>query len=469
VKIIKLLFIICFFLIPILTFGQRTEEEILDSLATKKKLFENPVYKPVIGLGYGVMNFYGEVHDNLRSPLMGTPAYKLNVATFLDKKHMFKTNFFMIIGTLTGNEHYVTSDTTRNWNFQSDIFTMGLNIHYDFGHFIKFNKTNWIRPFISIGFENIQFNSKTDLYYNVRKNNSSEMITYPYHYWSDGTIRDVVQNQLGIGNIVGRDYVYETDLRDRNRNGLGSYPQNTFGIPLEVGIDFKISERVNLRLGSSWHYTFTDNIDDVSPRGTVRKGDKWNDIFSFNYFSLHMDLFSDPTEIKVKDYAADVTDLMGDVFMAEDEDGDGVFDWYDKCPGTPFGMGVVVDADGCPVDTDKDGVSDYLDKEPNTPPGAIVDDNGVQIKPEDYAAKLSIEGINRKDVEAFLTMHKAQSRMKGRSSVPIPPKFKSVDTDGDNYISFDELVKTINDFFDSPTTTFSTKDIYELQDFFFEQ
>ncbi|MBC8082261.1 MAG: OmpA family protein [Hymenobacter sp.] len=46
----------------------------------------------------------------------------------------------------------------------------------------------------------------------------------------------------------------------------------------------------------------------------------------------------------------------------KDEDGDGVADRKDKCPGTP--AGVAVDATGCPLDGDGDGVPDYQDKCP---------------------------------------------------------------------------------------------------------
>jgi hypothetical protein len=458
-KIKQLLFVLVLLGASALTYGQ-DDEAYWDSVRTKTVEVIDPVYKPVIGFGFGVMSFYGEVHNNLRSSVMGTPAFKLNVSTFLDKKHMFKTNFVITKGSITGNEHSPTSDTTQNYNFQSDIFSMGLNVHYDFGHWIPDTKKNLIHPFVSIGIENLQFSSKTDLYYNGPDNKP-----HPYHYWSDGTIRDVGENPYGIGKIIRRDYIYETDLRDLNRNGLGSYTQNTFAIPIDIGIDLKISGRVNLRVGNSWHFTFTDNIDDVSSKatGSYRKGDKRNDMFTFSYFSLHLDLFSSPKELILKSLAQEVD---ADYAMLDDEDNDGVYDVHDKCPGTP--PGVAVDSLGCPYDKDKDGVPDYLDKEPDTPFGAMVNDSGEQIKPDEYGAHIDIEGINRKDVEGFLLMRKAQSRVRGRSSVPIPAKYKSVDADGDNYISFDELVKSINDFFDSPSGL-SSKDIYELQDFFFEQ
>jgi outer membrane protein OmpA-like peptidoglycan-associated protein len=60
-----------------------------------------------------------------------------------------------------------------------------------------------------------------------------------------------------------------------------------------------------------------------------------------------------------------------------DQDKDGVYDDFDKCPNTP--KGVKVDTNGCPIDSDGDGVPDYLDKCPNTPQGAPVDANGCPI------------------------------------------------------------------------------------------
>ena len=60
-----------------------------------------------------------------------------------------------------------------------------------------------------------------------------------------------------------------------------------------------------------------------------------------------------------------------------DSDGDGVFDYLDKCPNTP--KDVTVDAFGCPLDSDGDGVPDYLDKCPDTPRGANVDASGCPL------------------------------------------------------------------------------------------
>ena len=73
--------------------------------------------------------------------------------------------------------------------------------------------------------------------------------------------------------------------------------------------------------------------------------------------------------------------------VPKDSDGDGVFDYQDQCPNTPYQA--TVDAAGCPIsykedtnliDSDGDGVYDKDDKCPNTPPESAVDINGCPVK-----------------------------------------------------------------------------------------
>ncbi|MBK1696372.1 OmpA family protein [Rhodovibrio salinarum] len=60
-----------------------------------------------------------------------------------------------------------------------------------------------------------------------------------------------------------------------------------------------------------------------------------------------------------------------------DDDGDGVLNPRDACPGTP--EGVRVDAVGCALDSDNDGVRDTRDDCPDTPEGAEVNDRGCPL------------------------------------------------------------------------------------------
>ena len=74
------------------------------------------------------------------------------------------------------------------------------------------------------------------------------------------------------------------------------------------------------------------------------------------------------------------------VFIGEsaDEDGDGVADEFDQCPGTPAGE--TVDANGCAasqLDDDGDGISNVDDQCPATPVGEVADNNGCSASQRD--------------------------------------------------------------------------------------
>jgi len=435
--------------------GVFAQEDQIEDLLNEKVINENPVYKPVISLGSGVLNFHGDVRNNYLNPVIGNYGYYLNISTFIDKKHYYIANFFTIYGRLSVNQRSLT-DISQNLNFRTDLVDFGINLEYTFGHL--FRKGNTIRPFLSLGMENIQFTPKGDLL--DREKNS-------YYYWTDGTIRNISQSAANseMSNILHRDYVYETDLRDREKDlyGLGSYSQNSFSLPVNAGLDFRISDRVTARLGTSLHYTFTDFLDNVSNKGTSVAGKKGNDMFSFSYFMFRFDLFSQPeTQVIEKMFA----EMEFDDVMFDDEDGDYVLDPVDECPGTPFG--VAVDTTGCPLDKDNDGVPDYLDEEPNTAAGAWVDEKGKTLTEEEFFARLlnRSEAMNRQNVkEYFEAIGKGYVR---KPVAQIPEKFKRIDTDGDGYISFDELLNTIDNYFDGKVN-FTADDIYELNNFFFQQ
>jgi len=431
------------------------QEDEIEELLKERIVIENPIYKPVISLGSGVINYHGDVKNNFLNPVIGNYGAKLNVSTFIDSKRYFKANFSLIYGQVSANQKSFT-DLDHNLNFKSDLVDFGVNVEYSFDHI--FRRRNYIRPFISAGIENIQFTPKGDLY---------DGLNNLYYYWNDGTIRDInqVENDVNPGLILYRDYIYETDLREREKvlYNLGSYSQNTFSFPVDAGFDFKISDRIDCRLGTSLHFTFTDFLDNVSSKGTHIPGKKGNDIFSYSYFMIRLDLFSQP---KIQVIEKMFAEMELDPILIDDEDGDFILDPADECPGTPYG--VVVDSCGCPLDLDDDGVPDYLDEELNTARGAWVDDRGKTITEEEFLARLMDRGnaMNRQDLKVYF-----ETISKGYipgTVEEIPAKFKNLDRDGDGYISFEELLNAIDDYFDYKLDL-TVKDLYELNDFFFKQ
>ena len=87
--------------------------------------------------------------------------------------------------------------------------------------------------------------------------------------------------------------------------------------------------------------------------------------------------------------------------VPNDNDGDGVLDDTDNCPGTPGGW--LIDARGCPVDSDHDGVPDNLDKCPGTAAGITVDAKGCPVAAAVAGAGRSFENVNFAFDKADLT------------------------------------------------------------------
>ncbi len=423
-----------------------------DSLLQRVDTVENPVYKPVVSFSYGVLNYYGDVKNSYNSLAIGNHAAMVNVSTFVDKKHHFIGNFSFLIGKLSGNE-YSYSDISRNLNFETELSSIGLNLEYRFGHL--FPKDALVRPYVTLGVESINFSAKGDM-----KNEDG----LGYNYWSDGTIRDVEEPVVGSSEIF-RDYIFETDLRLREVRefGLGDYSQRAFSIPFGAGFHFKIDGRSFFSLGMSYHYTLSDMLDNVAPEGTSIQGAKGNDGYMFSHLSVHFDLFSDPTTRTVDLLFADVE---FDPLFFDDEDGDFVLDVTDRCPGTPYG--VAVDTLGCPFDGDTDGVPDYFDKELESAPKAWVDDEGVTVTEDEFLSSIAIrnDAMQRDHVLAYMAMIRSGYRLS--SATVIPDQFQSLDTDEDGYLSFDELLKSIDQFFDYQLEL-DLNELRQVNDFFFSQ
>ncbi|OYU96078.1 MAG: hypothetical protein CFE21_06610 [Bacteroidetes bacterium B1(2017)] len=118
-------------------------------------------------------------------------------------------------------------------------------------------------------------------------------------------------------------------------NDFGQKRMNDFVIPLGMGVNIKIEERFYLNIQSHYGWTSGDKVE-----GKVQ------------YTRLSYD--------QLWHHSVGVSYLIGKM---KDEDGDGVGDKRDKCPGTP--KGALIDKDGCIIDADKDGIADNFDKCPS--------------------------------------------------------------------------------------------------------
>ncbi|MBC9930223.1 OmpA family protein [Chitinophaga qingshengii] len=135
-------------------------------------------------------------------------------------------------------------------------------------------------------------------------------------------------------------------------------------IPVGAGLKFRLSEFINLDLGYTMYYTDGDNLDGY-PHGPNK------DKFSYGYAGLEFALgkkgkpqlqWHNPAAATYDELEAQKASLRtaldaasqanarltADVDkLTKDSDGDGVSDFFDKCPGTP--ANTAVDGAGCPL------------------------------------------------------------------------------------------------------------------------
>ncbi|HXU27021.1 MAG TPA: hypothetical protein VN698_07305, partial [Bacteroidia bacterium] len=371
------LFILLFFL-AFSSVAQSTDSKDKSSSEKKKKeksdsdTTTNPprlgdVFKPTIGLGAGTLSYFGNIYSKghqLQSLTQSRIGFDLNLSQPITKS--LYLNFYVMFGKMGANERSTTP--ALNQNFETQIRLGGLQLMYDFSNLIK--KQNSIRPYILTGFEGFEFLSKTDLY---------DKHGNKYYYWSDGTIKNMAQGSAGSQNATTlvRDYSYDSDIREMNKNGYGKYRENSWAIPVGAGFTMNAGEHIKFRMGATMHFAFTNHIDGV--------GSNKSDKFLMFAASVHYDLYTRKLssdggiDTLPKDYYDGVN--FADIDNG-DEDGDGVKDLDDLCHGTP--AGAKVDAKGCPTDDDKDLVPDYRDEDLATDTGKVANDKGIAMTDEDH-------------------------------------------------------------------------------------
>ncbi len=157
-------------------------------------------------------------------------------------------------------------------------------------------------------------------------------------------------------------------------------------VPVGIGFKFDIARNVNLDLGYQVNFVYADNVDGYNYGSS-------NDKFSYAHLGLEFALGSgskyqlathNPVSSMRAEYMRENQDtkntlqaeidaekarnakLRSDLDATNanlakftvDSDGDGVPDFYDKCPNTP--AGIKVDGSGCPLPVNKPDVKVYI-------------------------------------------------------------------------------------------------------------
>lgn len=413
---------------------------------------ENTIYNPILGVGTGFLNYFGEINNNDRSNAM---LHNLGVQFMAIKNFTpsFGMRFDVTYGRISAHERSVE----RNYNFSTDIIAFNIHGTYNFAGLLPPNRL--VNPFVSVGVGAFNFTAKSDM---------RDADGRPYHHWADGTVRSAAEGSAGAedADILTRDYVYDTDLRKANLDSLGNYPEFSLSIPFTIGLNLRISPRSNMRIQSTFHYTLTDLIDGYTRDGLPgRVGNPANDMFMFTSISYMYDFFSPKVERKRDRRFDDFTFET----LEKDSDGDGVIDMYDRCPDTP--KGAKVDEHGCPVDTDNDGVYDHLDDETGTDPAYNVTMRGVGITDDMVEPRDTVATKRAQMYDIYPDLAIIYKGVTPEDKVLSDEQnwiLRTFDFDHSGKISVDEVYEAIDMFFDGRLDV-NASQISDLIDFFFEQ
>jgi len=414
---------------------------------------ENTIYNPILGLGGGFLNYFGEINNNDRSNVM-LHNLGLQFSAIKNFTPSFGVRFDVTYGRVSAHERSVE----RNLNFSTDLIAFNLHGTYSFAGILP--PKRFLNPFISVGVGAFNFVTKSDL------RDANGVI---YNHWADGTVRSIAESAPDAENaqILTRDYVYETDIRKANLDSLGDYSEFSLSIPFTFGLNFRVSPRSSIQLSTSFHYTLTDLIDGYTRDGKEgRVGDSSNDFFMYTGISYHYDFFT-PKKPSSKDKRFDAMEFES---LDGDSDGDGVVEANDRCPDTP--KGAKVDEFGCPVDTDNDGVFDHFDEQASTNKALNVNMTGVGLTDDMIEPKDSVATDRAKMYEIYPDLRdmyqgkdKSTTNKVDEGNLWILAKF---DFNRNGIISVDEVYEAIDQFFDGQLDVTALQ-ITELIDFFFEQ
>jgi hypothetical protein len=306
---------------------------------------------PSIGFGIGTTYYFGDLSKD--KTLAGAKIASLG--NHFSYAHPFSRSWVGQTNLTYNRIGQFGMDTTGEYhNFKTNAVGIDFGGRYRLDNDKIFSNQSPFTLFVGAGIGVSYFGVRED------KMDANNQI---YHYWSDGTLRNVDENDIEAANseLIYRDYAFETTINTRSNFFLYSYT--------EVGFGLKITTNLNALFSYKHLFTFTDELDGISLNN---KKDK------LIYLSAGMAwYFGFPERTNQEIIAAKVAQQL----HMEDEDEDGVPDVNDFCPRTPKGW--EVDEKGCPLDDDGDGVPNKLDKERNTPKGNLVNKNGVTITEEE--------------------------------------------------------------------------------------
>lgn len=182
-----------------------------------------------IGVWGGVANYFGDLNPKFNWTMVrpaGGLFYRYNMSTRFAAKLSISYGEVEFKDSATK----IARNRQRNLSFKSSVADVGGMLEFNFFKFDKGKKKFYHSPYLGLGVSIFFFNPKAE--YNGKW----------YYLQPLGT----------------------EGQNDASYSGIKKYKLYSFSIPIEFGYKFSVYRNWNIGIFGSWHYAFTDYLDDVS-------------------------------------------------------------------------------------------------------------------------------------------------------------------------------------------------------------
>lgn len=239
-----------------------------------------------VGLSGGITDYFGDLgNETGKIPYTSTNmGFALTARNFLNNPQKTGVQYKPLSLEMRVSFHRIGYDEAsaigdkrgaelrnyyRGLNFRNDI--IGASTHISYTIYPNKYRSLYSQKFCFFGYAGIgafYSNPKADLF------RGSIDLANRYYAWSDGTLRDAPEKS-GHGNVVQRDGVYETTLRDWRTEGQGDnsetgkrpmYSNIIVGFPVGFGTRYGVSKTITVSAEVAFYYFLSDYLDDVSSR-----------------------------------------------------------------------------------------------------------------------------------------------------------------------------------------------------------
>ena len=274
-----------------------------------------------IGFASGVVNYVGDLGNERYFPVTSaSPGFQLTVRNFLNNPAKSGKRYKPLSAEVRlswQRLQYDESDPIGDRKgLQLRNYLRGLSFRNDLiGAAVNFTYTFYPNKYLPLYKQKMCFFllAGAGVYYGVPKADlfrGPQDISNRYFFWRDGTIRDAEENTKGIGNVIHKDRVYETNLKDWTTEGQGTnseihtrkpYHNTNIGFPLGMGLRYGLNKKITFSMEFDFYYFLTDYLDDVSGRYAT-------------YEELKAS-FPDPAKYEIAKYISDPTGVGTNGFL----------------------------------------------------------------------------------------------------------------------------------------------------------